>query len=136
MSDPASEPTSRTWQLSAAVTWGGGITNFHGVDPANPFDTSTVTKVTTKGATSISLAGVTTASRGARVIGGVGIDAKTISITPPAGWTEHWEALGGQTTELSSVAQATAGATGTVTFTLSGSTTAAAWMRALRPAVG
>jgi PKD repeat protein len=135
VTDPTVEPASVTWTLSSAQKWGGGITDFHGVDTANPFDTAAATKVTTSIAGSISVPSITTVTPNALLIGGVGINSTSITSTPPSGWTEAWEIVGAQDASLSSTPQPTAGSSGTTTFTLSSSATAAAWVRALRPRV-
>jgi hypothetical protein len=84
-------------------------------------------------ATSITVPSVTTSRDGARLIGGVGFDAATPGATAPTGWTERWEAANGQIAEQADRAQATAGASGTATWTFSAAKAAGAWRTALRP---
>ncbi|HEX5332776.1 MAG TPA: PKD domain-containing protein [Cellulomonas sp.] len=134
VTDPTLEPASTTWTLSSAQKWGGGVSDFHGVDTANPFDTAAATKVTTSGSTTITVPSVTTVTPDALLVGGLCLNSTSITGTPPTGWTEAWEIVGAQDASLSSMPQPTAGSSGTTTFTLSASTTAAAWVRALRPA--
>jgi hypothetical protein len=105
------------------------------VDAASPFDTPASTAVRTSyTATGLTVPGVTTVTDGAVVIGGLGLDSKSVAVAAPAGWGEAWESTGGQVAELASRAPAQAGATGTVTWSLSAATAAAGWIRALRPA--
>lgn len=131
----SSDPSSYTWTLSSATKWGGGVTAYRGVDNANPLDSSIVTAVDASySATSITGPSVTTASNGAMLIGGVACDCAAPVVSPPGGWTERWEAAGGQIAELADEAQATAGATGTATWTLSAARAVAVWRTALKPA--
>jgi PKD repeat protein len=134
VTDASSEPGSFAFGLSAAEKWGAGVTAYSGVSTTSPFDTAAVTKVNTSASSTVSLAGVTTATNGALLIGGVGVNSTGTTVSAPSGWTESWEADGGQDTSLASRTQGTAGATGAVSFPLSASSTAAGWMRALRPA--
>ena len=131
-----SDPASYTWTLTASQKWGAGMTAYRGVDSAKPLDTGVVTAANTSfSGTSLSVPSITTASNGARLIGGLGIDSGTTSlISPPNGWTERWEAAGGQIAEQADVAQTTAGATGTATWTLSSGRAMSGWRTALKPA--
>ena len=135
VTDPATEPASYTWQLSAAVKWNAGITAFSGVDTANPFDTpaSTATN-TTYTSRSLTVPGVTTTTSGALVIGGVGLDSKATAVTAPSGWAESWESTGAQVSELAHGPAVDAGPTGTVSWSLSAAAASGGWIRALRPA--
>jgi PKD repeat protein len=135
VTDPAVEPTSVTWILSSAQKWGGGITDFHGVDTANPFDTDAATTVTTSTTRAIKVPSITTVTPNALLIGGVGINSKSITSTPPNGWTEAWESVGAKDTSLSSTLQPTAGSSGVITFQLSSAAWVSAWVRALRPSM-
>jgi PKD repeat protein len=129
------DPASYSWTLSKAVTWGAGVTAYRGVNTATPLDTGVVTAVNTSDtATSITAPSITTASNGAMLIGGVGFDSSTPAAAPPSGWTERWEAAGGQIAEQADRSQATAGATGTATWTFSTAKAVAAWRTALKPA--
>jgi hypothetical protein len=131
----AAEPTSYSWTLSSAVKWGAGITAFSGVNTTNPFDTVAATASnTTYSSTTVSVPSVTTVTAGAVLVGGVGLDSGATAITPATGWTEGWEATGGQEAELAWRPVPTAGATGTSTWTLSKATAWVGWVRALRPA--
>jgi PKD repeat protein len=131
----SAEPGSYSWTLSAAVKWGAGVTAYAGVNNTTPLDSSVATAVnSTYSATSITVPSITTASNGAMLIGGVGFDSGTPAASPPSGWTERWEASGGQIAELADRPQATAGASGTATWTFSSARAVGAWRAALKPA--
>ena len=131
----SADPASYSWRLSKAVKWGAGVTGYRGVNTATPLDTGVVTAVnTTYTATSITVPSITTTSNGALLIGGVGFDSSNPAATPPTGWTERWEASGGQIAEQADRIQATAGATGTAKWTFSTAKAVAAWRTALKPA--
>jgi PKD repeat protein len=132
----ASDPASYAWTLSAAAKWGGGITGYRGVNNTTPLDAPVVTALDASyNATSITAPSTTTASNGAMVIGGVGCDCASPMVSaPPSGWTQRWQAAGGQIAELADKVQPTAGATGTATWTLSAARAVAAWQAALKPA--
>lgn len=132
----SSDPASYAWTLSGAAKWGGGITGYRGVNNTTPLDAQVVTAVDASyTATSITAPSTTTATNGARVIGGVGCDCASPMVSaPPSGWTQQWQAAGGQIAELADKVQATAGATGTATWTLSAQRAVAAWQAALKPA--
>ncbi|MBN3498321.1 discoidin domain-containing protein [Arthrobacter pascens] len=131
----SSDPATYTWTLSTAVKWGGGITAYTGVNTTTPLDSAVATAVnTTYTATSIAVPGVTTASNGALLIGGLGFDSSSPAATAPTGWTERWETSGGQVAEQADRTQPAAGATGTATWTFSSAKAVAAWRTALKPA--
>ncbi|MFJ5699330.1 PKD domain-containing protein [Arthrobacter sp. NPDC093139] len=131
----SADPATYTWTVSKAVKWGGGITAYDGVSNTTPLDSAVATAVNaTYTATSITVPSVTTSRNGARLIGGVGFDTATPGATAPTGWTERWEAANGQIAEQADRAQATAGASGTATWTFSAAKAAGAWRTALRPA--
>ena len=129
--------TGWTWTLSAAQRWGGGITRYLGVDQAHPLDTSVSTAVdNTTTNTALTVPGVTTQTDGAMVIGGIGMDGATITTTPPTGFTEPWESVGGKAAEQAYLSQPTPGPTGARTWTISAPRAVGGWMTALRPATG
>jgi PKD repeat protein len=135
VSDPAAEPAAYTWQLSLAEKFNAGMTVFSGVDGAHPFDTAASTAMgSSYTATTLTVPGVTTVTDGAVVIGGLGLDSKSIAVTQPAGWGELWESTGGQVAELASRGPGAAGATGPVTWSIASGTASTGWIRALRPA--
>lgn len=131
----ASDPGTYSWTLSSAAKWGGGITAYRGVNNTTPLDSPVVTAADTSySATSITVGSITTASNGAMLIGGVACDCSAPVVTAPSGWTERWEAAAGQIAEQADKPQATAGASGTATWTLSAARAVAAWRTALKPA--
>ena len=135
VTDAATEPRSYTWTLSTAQRWGAVMGAFHGVDSANPFDTAATTqRDTTYAAAQLTVPGVTTATAGAMLVGGVGLDNRTVGINPPTGWTELGESSTGQMSELAYQARPASGATGTATWTMSSAAASGGWLRALRPA--
>jgi hypothetical protein len=135
VTDAAAEPATYTWTLSTAQRWGAVMGAFRGVDTSDPFETAATTKKdTTYVAAQLVVPGVTTATDGAMLVGGVGLDGRSVTISPPAGWTEVGESNPGQVVELAYQARPTAGATGNATWTLSGAAASGGWLRALRPA--
>ncbi|HEV7622995.1 MAG TPA: alkaline phosphatase family protein [Amnibacterium sp.] len=134
VSSAAAEPSSYPFRLSVAEKWGGGITAFHGVNRTTPFDSVAATKVVTTSTTSIGVPSVTTSTPGAMLVGGIGVNSLTTTLGPPAGWTEAWEADGGQDADLAYRRAPTAGASGVSTWTPSVRNSGAAWVRALKPA--
>jgi hypothetical protein len=130
----SSEPANYTWTLSTAVKWNAGIANFHGVNTTSIWDTGVVGATVTTAASTFTLPGVTTATAGAMVVGGVALNSGSVSPTQPSGWTEALESTGAQVTEVAYQLRPTAGATGSVTWNLSSTATLAGWMAALRPA--
>ena len=117
------------------MKWGAGITAYRGVNQATPLDSPVVTAVEARYTqTTITLPSITTASNGAMLIGGVGFDSGTPGASPPAGWTERWEAGGGQIAEQADRAQPTADASGTATWSFAVAKAAGAWRTALKPA--
>lgn len=133
VTDAAVEPQSWTWRLSSAQTWNAGMTAFRGVDPVAVFDGSASTFADRTRNTTLTVPGVTTTTPGSMVIGGVGADTGTMTVTPPSGWTEAWEGSGAQFSEFAHRSQPTAGPTGDATWTFSRSLSRAGWVRALRP---
>jgi len=74
------------------------------------------------------------ASNSAMLIGGIGVNSGTPGISPPSGWTERWEAAGGQIAELADNTQLVAGVCGTATWTFSTAKAVAVWRTVLKPA--
>ena len=130
-----SDPASYAWTLSKDVMWGAGVTAYRGVNNATPLDGAVATAVNTSyKATSITVPGITTASNGAMLIGGVGFDSRDPAASPPNGWAEQWEAAGGQIAEQADMTQAAAGASGDAIWTFNTAKAVAAWRTALKPA--
>ena len=134
VADAAAEPASYVWQLATAEKWNAVLTAFGGVDAAATFDSPASTAVLAQAGRTETVPGVSTVTAGALLVGGVGVNNATLSVTQPAGFTELGEARGAQVTELAAQARPTAGATGPASWGLSASYTAAGWLRALRPA--
>jgi hypothetical protein len=131
----ASDSTTYSWSLSSAQKWGAGVTAYRGVNTTSPLDSSVVTAVNPSfSGTSLTLPGVTTAHANALLVGGVGLDSGTPLVSPPSGWTQEWQAAAGQIAEQAHVTKATAGASGTATWTLSSGRAFGGWEVALRPA--
>ncbi|WP_426989107.1 PKD domain-containing protein [Pseudarthrobacter sp. Y6] len=131
----AADPSSYSWTLSSAAKWGAGITAYRGVNNTTPLDSPVITAVdTTYTATSITVGSINTASNGAMLIGGAACDCGTPVFSPPSGWTERWEAAANQLAEEADMVQATAGASGTATWTMRAARGVAVWRTALKPA--
>lgn len=131
----AADPASYSWTLGLTVKWGGGITAYRGVNTASPLDAAVLTAVDASyTAAAITVPSITTSSNGAMLIGGIGFDSGTPGTTAPSGWTEHWEAGGGQIAELAATPQTSAGATGPATWTFATVKGSGAWRTALKPA--
>jgi hypothetical protein len=131
----ATDPATYGWTLSAAQRWGAGVTAYGGVNTTSPLDSAVVTAVNTSfSGTSLTLPGVTTAHANALLVGGVGLDSVTPLASPPSGWTQEWQATGGQIAEQAHLKRVTAGASGSATWTLSSGRTFGGWEVALRPA--
>jgi hypothetical protein len=111
------------------------VTAFSGVDTATPFDTAASTRIEkTYGTTVLTVPGVVTATAGAVLVGGLGMDSSAAGVNPPAGWTETAESSGAQSVALAHSAATAVGPTGNATWTLPKATASAGWLRALRPA--
>ena len=125
--------------LHLDLVHGGEVERRHrglpGRQPTTPWDTAAVTTSNTATGSSLALPGVTTQTAGALLVGGVAVNSSSAGVTPPSGWSEALEATGIQVTEVANKVQATAGASGSASWTLTGgSYFAAGWMAALRPA--
>lgn len=122
-------------RITKAAKWGAGVTAYRGVNTAMALDAGVVTAVnTTYTATRITVPSITTASNGALLIGGVGFDSGTPGANQPSGWSERWEASAGHIADQADLTQATAGASGTATWTFGTAKAVAAWRSALKPA--
>ena len=130
------EPPSYTWTLTSAVANGAGIARYLGVDTTSPLDT-TVATATGAAATSGTVPGVTTATANAMLAGCMAINSSSASIVmnPPAGMTPAWN-LDGKRHQYADGPQASAGASGSKTWTFSASREWAGWLTALRPQAG
>jgi PKD repeat protein len=130
----AAESGSYNWTLSSKQKWGAGITAYRGVNTTTPLDTSVVTGVNSSwSGTSLTLPSITTASSNTMLISAVGLDSGTPLAAPPSGWTQEWQAGGGQVAALADKAQPNAGASGPATWTLSSGRAFGGWRTALKP---
>jgi len=130
----AAESGSYSWVLGSKQKWGAGITAYRGVNTTTPLDTSVVTGVNSSwSGTSLTLPSITTASSNTMLIGAVGLDSGTPLAAPPSGWTQEWQAAGGQVAALADKAQPNAGASGPATWTLSSGRAFGGWRTALKP---
>jgi len=128
--------TSYTFTFSASNPSGGGIACFVGVDTTTVLDVAASTVATATNVATVALA-VTTVTAGAWLVGSVGANSTSVTFTIPAGMTSIWFAGAGNKTNTTDYQeQATAGASGDKTWTLSASRAAAGWLTALRPASG
>lgn len=104
-----------------------------GVDNTTPEDTAVSENGSNTTAASGTLTGVTTVTDGALLIGTMGVNSGTTTITQPGTMTEILE-VGGKRQEMASESRATAGATGDRQWTFGASRAWAGAMVAVRPA--
>lgn len=130
----AGESGPYNWVLSSQQKWGAGITAYRGVNNATPLDTSVVTGVNSSwSGTSLTLPSISTTGNNAMLIGAVGLDSGSPIAAPPSGWTQEWQAGGGQVAALADKVQPAAGASGPATWTLSSGRALGGWRTALKP---
>jgi cell division septation protein DedD len=130
------EPAAYGWTLGSAVTNGGGIARYSGVDPVTPLD-GAATTASGRTATKGTLPSLTTTTQNAMLTGCLTIDASAASMTigSPPGMTEAWD-ITGKRHELADAVQSAAGSSGPKTWTFSKSRAWAGWLVALRPNSG
>jgi hypothetical protein len=124
----ASEPADYTW-TTTSVTGSAGIARYSGASGLDGAATSDASNIA---ATSAALPEVTTTTANVMLVGCMGINSGSTTITAPSGLTQAWE-LGVRVSELDDGVQATAGASGTKTWTFSASRAWAGWLVGLRP---
>jgi hypothetical protein len=127
------EPDSYTWTLATSVTSGGGIARYSGVDNSAPLDGAA--KVATGASASTgTVAGVTTATANAMLVGCMAINSSNtgITIASPAGMAEAWD-LAGKRHEVADGPQSVPGAGGDKTWNFSAAREWGGWLAALRP---
>jgi hypothetical protein len=113
----ASEPASYQWTFSGASMTEGGIITFYGVITSNPIDV--YGGQANAASTSYTAPSVTTTVSNAMLVAAFGAKAGggSNTVTPPAGMTERYDVgqnnNGPSCTEAATVAQASAGASGT-----------------------
>ncbi len=131
----ANEPASYTWTLNSAVANSGAIGRYSGVSTTAPID-GTVQSASSGGVISknATIPGVTTSVANAMLVGCMSIDSSVMSVTisPPAGFTERWN-LAGKRQEYADLVRAGTGPSGPQTWTLGGSRDWAGWLAALAP---
>lgn len=122
----SSEPASYAWSFNGASLFSaGGIVSYSGIDTTNPIDVSGVPTISGVSSTAVIAASANTTSANVIVVAyGAGTNGAYTS-TPPTGMTERVDTNNGGSRNLTiaDVSQAAAGATGTKTFTYSGSIT-------------
>ena len=128
----SAEPASYTWTLTGAVANGAGIARYVGVNPSQPIDGAPAMASGPSG-TAATLSGVTTSTPNAMLVGCVGINSGSTSVTiaSPSGMTQAWD-IAGKRHELADELVPPAGSTGSRTWTLSASREWAGWFVALR----
>lgn len=117
------------------------VQRFAGVNTTTPFDTTSTsghTPDSTPG-TSYSPPAITTGTAGCWLLSGASLNAATAAtLVIPSGWTARGATTGtGRGAAIATIAQSAAGPSGTVTWTITPTTTALqinAWLAALRPA--
>jgi hypothetical protein len=138
----SSEPTSYSWGLGTSRKAVGNIVSYVGVENSSPIEVTSTIAGNSSG-TSDSAASITTTVNNTVVILDFGADDSlgSFTITPPGSTTKRasiftsgtGSVLGGQAQDFT---QATAGATGTKTFTTSASIPWGAVTIALKPGPG
>jgi hypothetical protein len=128
----AAEPAAWTWTLSGALTSGGGIARYSGVDTTTPLDAGPQVGAAALSSTA-TFPGVTTLTANAMLIGCVGVNSSSASllISSPPGMAQAWD-IGGKRHELADALLPTAGPTGQRTWTFSSARDWAGWLVALR----
>ena len=124
----ASEPASYTWTLASSVAGGGGVARYSGASGVD----GAATSASGASAASGTVAGVTTTTANAMLVGCMGVNSSSVTLTSPAGLSQAWE-VGDRRFELADGRQATAGGSGAKTWTFSASREWAGWLVALRP---
>ena len=124
----ASEPASYTWTLASSVAGGGGVARYSGASGVD----GAATSASGSSAASGTVAGVTTTTANAMLVGCMGVNSSSVTLTSPAGLSQAWE-VGDRRFELADGRQATAGGSGAKTWTFSASREWAGWLVALRP---
>jgi hypothetical protein len=129
----SAEPADYTWTLNSSVQNGSGIGRYSGVDSTTPLDAAPKT-ASGPAARSGTVAGVTTASANAMLVGCMAVNSSktTVAIASPGGMTQAWD-IGGKRHELADGLQTAAGPSGDKTWTFSASRAWAGWLAALRP---
>ena len=131
------DPSSYTCTTDGDNTTTTGImVAYTGVDPTTPIDATASTHGQNTGTTNV-VPGITTVTDGAMLLSGLAGDWSTYDLTPPSGMANVNHSTGtGRVTGIADLVQATAGATGSKTWTTPTGYATAAYLAALRPATG
>jgi hypothetical protein len=129
------EPSTYNWTLSSPARSSGGIARYTGVSNTATLDAPSSITTSAASVSALTVAGVTTVSPSAMLIGAVALNSSsmTVLITAPGGMTERWD-LGGKRQEYDDAVQIAVGNSGSKTWTLSTPREGVAWLAALRPA--
>jgi len=127
------EPASYGWTLAGSVANGAGIARYSGVSNASPLD-ATVSVATGASSSSGVVAGVTTGTANAMLVGCMAINSlnTAVTIASPVGMGQAWD-VGGKRHELADGVQSAAGGSGAKAWTFSAGREWAGWLTALRP---
>jgi hypothetical protein len=131
------EPATYTFSWTNTSRATGESVAYSGVDNTTPIDVTASTLAQGSGSASLVLPSITTVTNGAMLISGAGQDSSgTGTMTQPGSMGQVQVALSaGKCFTMADELAATAGATGTRTWTGSSSTLAhSGWLAALRPA--
>ncbi|MBA2465533.1 MAG: PKD domain-containing protein [Nocardioidaceae bacterium] len=125
----AAEPADYRWTYSSLVVSSGGIARYTG---AAGLDTPAAT-ASGASSTSATVGGVTTATDNAMLVGCIGLNSgsASITITGPTRMSQAWD-IAGKRQELDDAVQPTAGTTGSRTWQFSSGREWAGWLAALR----
>jgi hypothetical protein len=129
----SSEPASYSWTTSS-TTSGGSITRYSGASGLDTSATSATSPPSGGTASSGSVPGVTTTTSNAMLVGCMSVNSSSVTLTSPTGMSQVIE-TGTRKFEFADGIQATAGASGTKTWTFSAAREWAGWLAALRPEV-
>jgi hypothetical protein len=121
------EPANYTWTTSSSLT-AGAIVRYSGAS----VDTSALSSASGAAATSGTVPAVTTTAANSMLVGCMGINSSSATITSPSGMSQAAE-LGDRRFEMADALQPTAGPSGAKTWTFSASREWAGWLVALRP---
>ena len=126
----AAEPASYRWSYSGSVVSGAGIARYSGSSGLD----GTASKAGGPAATYGTVPGITTSAAGAMVVGCMGVNSSSASLTvsPQAGMSEAWNGAG-KRHEVADGLAPDSGATGDRTWAFSASREWAGWLAALRP---
>ena len=131
-----SEPSSYTWSFSASIEAAGGIVRISNVDSGSPINAHNNTF--DDGSTTPSSNSITTSADNCLIVQFLGIDRDESPYGAPSGYTQMWAAtIGGLASNVSAwKLQASAGATGSATWSKNGSRFSELFAVAVAPGTG